>query len=64
MTDLKDPATLELIFHLALTERDWPAVDAALRLLAVADPRRCQGLIDLTRVALMLTEEPTPHVNA
>jgi hypothetical protein len=54
--DLKDPATLELIFHAALTARDFPAVEAALRLLAVADPARCRELIHLAKLALLVAE--------
>lgn len=52
MTGLDDPATLELILHAALRDRDWVGVDAALRRLAVVDPRRCRELIDLVRLAL------------
>lgn len=53
---LKDPATLELIFHAALTDRDWRAVEAALHLLAVVDPRRCADLVHLTKIALTIAE--------
>lgn len=51
------PDQLELIFHAALTDRDWPAVDAALHILAVIDPRRCRELTDICRVALLLARE-------
>ena len=50
----KDPATLELLFHAALGDGDTRGVEAALRLLAVADPHRCRELIDLTRMALIV----------
>lgn len=54
---LRDPATLELIFHAALTRRDWPAVEAALHILVVVDPHRCRELMSICRVALLLAQE-------
>ena len=53
---LRDPGTLEMIVHLAIKDRDWQAVDAALRRLAVVDPHRCQTLVDICRLALHLTK--------
>ena len=54
---LDDPATVELIFHKALAVPDWRAVEAALHRLAAVDPRRCQELTSICRVALLLAQE-------
>lgn len=45
---------VERIFHSALTDGDTRGVEAALRLLAVKDPRRAQQLLDATRTALSI----------
>lgn len=51
---LDDPGTVELILHAALRDRDWRGVDAAIRRLAVIDPRRCVELVDVIKAGLVL----------
>lgn len=47
-----DPDVLESIVGTAVEQRDWRGVDAALHLLAVADPRRCERLVAVMRLAV------------
>jgi hypothetical protein len=49
---LRDPDTLERIFHAAVRDSDVEGVGAALRLLAVVDPRRAERLHGALRYAL------------
>ena len=48
------PDQLEVIFHGALKAGDAKGVEAALRVLAVDDPRRAQLLLDALELALHL----------
>ena len=50
----RDPATLEQILITTLAQRDWRGVEAAMTLLAFADPHRAQLLYDTMRVGLHL----------
>lgn len=56
----RDPATLERILLAALAQHDWRGVEAALTLLAFADPHRAQLLYDTMRVGLHLAKGGAP----
>ena len=51
---LKDPAVVEEILVRCLQTGDMKGVDAAIRVLAVIDPRRCDEIVDAMKAGLVL----------
>lgn len=57
MADLPDAATCERIFHERLAAADAQGVHAALTMMAVTDPHRARLLLDVTRLALTMSND-------
>lgn len=55
-TDGLTPDVLETIVHAALKAHDLKGVEAALMLMAVRDPYRCEQLRDTLLAALAVAE--------
>jgi hypothetical protein len=50
-----DPEVLTRIIHEAMKARDFPAVVAALKVLAVTDPVQAQAVLDAIHLGLALS---------
>jgi len=57
MTNLPPVAVLEEILHRALKDGDARGIEAALKLIAVQDPRRAGILMDTIKVGLAIRGE-------
>lgn len=51
---------LEVVFHRALSQGDTRGVEATLRLLAIADPKRARRLYDNLKTALEIVQAARP----
>lgn len=60
----EDAATLELVFHAALSAGDSLGAIGALKLMVPVDPRRAALLLDLLRLSLAMAQEPETAATA